>query len=239
MAYIEYPSGHLWKGRLDGSARSQLTSSPASMQQWSPDGKWLTYTDWKNLYLVSADGGGPQKLSPKSDDGVVPVMPTWLPDGRSIAWNYYPFPDRPSTGIHVIDLASRKVSVMPGSEGFYAPSWSPDGRYLIATAQNPSRMVLYSAATKTWRDLHIFEVEWGLWIWSTDSKSAYMALARKGATGIFRLTIPDGAWSQVSGLDGVTTKDGSTPPSLTPDGRPALMSHTGVVQIYSLSWKPD
>jgi hypothetical protein len=26
-------------------------------------------------------------------------------------------------------------------------------------------------------------------------------------------------------------------PSLTAEGQPALMSHTGVAQIYSLSWK--
>ena len=46
MAYSEYPSRHLWKSRLDGSEKVQLTRSYAIMQQWSPDGKWLAYTDW-------------------------------------------------------------------------------------------------------------------------------------------------------------------------------------------------
>jgi Tol biopolymer transport system component len=128
--------------------------------------------------------------------------------------------------------------VMPGSEGYYAPSWSPDGKHLVAFAQNPSRMVLYTAATKTWKDLKLFDVEWGLWIWSTDSKSIYMSLESKGPMGIYRLTVPEGVWTRISGLDGVNDGDASTPPSLTPDGRPAVMSRTGIAQVYSLSWKP-
>jgi eukaryotic-like serine/threonine-protein kinase len=32
MAYSEYPSRHLWKSRLDGSERVELTSSYALMQ---------------------------------------------------------------------------------------------------------------------------------------------------------------------------------------------------------------
>ena len=62
MAYSEYPSGHLWKSRLDGSEAVQLTDTPAWMEQWSPDGKWIAYSDWRKIYRVSADGGAPEKL---------------------------------------------------------------------------------------------------------------------------------------------------------------------------------
>ena len=37
------------------------------MEQWSPDGKWLVYSDWKHLFLVSPDGGAPQKLTPDGE----------------------------------------------------------------------------------------------------------------------------------------------------------------------------
>jgi dipeptidyl aminopeptidase/acylaminoacyl peptidase len=238
MAYVEYPTRHLWKSRLDGSEKTQLTNSYATMQQWSPDGKWLVYSDWHSLYLVSATGGTPEKLISESKDEATPMMPSWSPDGRSVVWSYYAYPGRPLTGIHAIDLASRNVSVMPGSERYHAPSWSPDGRYLVAIAQNPLRMVLYSAATQTWRDLMQFHLEWGYWIWSSDSKSIYMAPLGEQA-GIYRLTVPDGVWKKLSGFDGISEVDGLDAfPSLTPDGRPVMMSRTGVAQIYSLAWKP-
>ena len=232
MAYSEYPSRHLWKSRLDGSERVQLTSSIALMQQWSPDGKWLAYTSFHNVYLVSAAGGAPQKLTP---DGIDGVAPSWFPDGKSIAFNNYPYPDKPF-GIHVIDLATRRISDMPGADGYYIPSWSPDGKYMVAMAQNPPRMVFYSAQTKTWKDLRTFDVPWGFWTWASDSKSIYMGLVL-GNNGIYQLTVPRGEWKQLCGFDGVNDlSPADSFLSLTPDGQPAIMSRTGVGQIYSLRW---
>ena len=232
MAYSEYPSRHLWKSRLDGSERVQLTNSFALMQQWSPDGKWLAYTDFHNVYLVSAAGGAPQKLTPDGADG---VAPSWFPDGKSIAFNNFPYPDKPFR-IHVIDLATRRISDMPGADRYYVPSWSPDGKYMVAMAQNPSRMVLYSAQTKTWKDLRTFDVPWGYWVWASDSKSIYMGLVL-GNNGIYQLTVPQGEWKQLCGLEGVNDPQGADSfMSLTPDGQPAIMSRTGVGQIYSLRW---
>jgi Tol biopolymer transport system component len=92
MAYTEYPSGHLWKSRPDGSEAVQLTNAPAYMLQWSPDGKWIAYSDWRKIYRVSADGGAPEKLLVSGEHE---VMPTWFPDGRSIAFNRFDFSDNP------------------------------------------------------------------------------------------------------------------------------------------------
>jgi Tol biopolymer transport system component len=232
MAYSEYPSRHLWKSRLDGSEKVQLTNSYALMQQWSPDGKWLAYSDWENVYLVSAAGGAPQKLTPDGADG---VAPSWFPDGKSIAFNNFPYPNKPFR-IHVLDLATRRISDMPGADRYFVPSWSPDGKYMAAIAQNPSRMVLYSAQTKTWRDLHTFDEPWGYWIWASDSKSIYMGLIL-GNNGIYQLTVPQGKWTRLCGLEGVSDpQDPDSFLSLTPDGQPAIMSRTGVGQIYSLRW---
>jgi serine/threonine protein kinase/Tol biopolymer transport system component len=233
MAYSEYPSRHLWKSRLDGSERVQLTNSYALMQQWSPDGRWLVYSDWKNLYLISADGGAPEKLTP---DGHGDLAPTWFPDGKSIAFSYYPHPDQ-LLNIHILDLASRQVSTMPNAEGYFWPSWSPDGNYLVAIAENPSRMVMYSAKTKTWKDLHTFDAVWSYWTWAADSRSLYMSHV-EGNNGIYQLTVPDGRWTKLSGLEGVNDPSGvDSFLSLTPEGQPAIMSRTGVAQLYVLHWK--
>ena len=232
MAYTEYPSRHLWKSKLDGSERLQLTNSYAGMLGWSPDGKWVVFSDFKNLYRVSADGGAPEKLTP---DGHDDVQPSWFPDGKKIAFNYFPYPDQPLR-IRVLDLATRQVSTMPGADGYFFPLWSPDGKYLVAVAENPSRMVLYSAETGKWKDLHTFEAPWGWEVWAKDSKSVYMSY-QSGKNGIYNLTVPDGRWTEVTDMEGVNPTELDAYLSLTPDGQPAMMSRTGVAQMYLLNWK--
>jgi serine/threonine protein kinase/Tol biopolymer transport system component len=239
MAYTEFPTGHLWKSRIDGSQPMQLTNAFAYMGQWSPDGKSLMYSDGDKLFLISAEGGPAEKLI---ESGTHEVKPTWSPDGKSIAFSYYNFIDQPLDGIFTVDLASRKLSMMPNTQGFQMPSWSPDGKYLVVIAQQPSRMMLYSANTRTWRVLTQFQDPWGFWTWSSDGKAPYMGMVQ-GHQGIYRLTIPDAKWEKVSELGSTYTglysgvAGGDAFVSLTADGQPAMMSHTGVAQIYSLRWK--
>jgi serine/threonine protein kinase len=234
MAYTEYPSRNLWKSKLDGSERFQLTHSYSVMEQWSPDGKWLVYSNWKNLFLVSSDGGAPEKLTP---DGRTPIAPTWSSDGKTIAFSNFPFPNT-LPRIEVINLATRQISKMPTGEGYYYPSWSPDGKYLVAMAENPGRMALYSTATKTWKDLRAFPEGWGFWSWATDSNSLYMALFLGTATdGVYRMTIPRGEWEKLTDLEGINPGNSvETFLSLTREGQPAVMSRTGAAQIYLLHW---
>ena len=171
MVYADYPRHHLWRSKLDGSEKLQLTDVYSAMEEWSPDSKSIVFSDWDQLYLVSLDGGTPEKLlsDPHND-----VAPSWWPDGKSIIFNDFPRSGQKLPGIKVLDLATRKISIMPGSEGFYVPSWSPDGKYMVAIAENPSRMVLYSAQSSTWKDLKKFELPWGYWVWANDGKSVYL-----------------------------------------------------------------
>ena len=238
MAYTEFPSGYLWKSKLDGSEKLQLTNSYSVMPQWSPDGRTLVYSDYHKLYLLSAEGGAPQKLV--ATDGGDEIAPTWFPDGKSIAFSYLPYPDVPQNGIRVINVASRKVSVMPGSAGYFYSTWSPDGNWLVAAANNPTRIMLYSAASKAWQPLRQFDQQWGYYAWANDSKSIYMVLILSNQGGdMYRLTVPGGVWTRVSAPEGMHMQEsGNNFVSITADGRPALMSHKDVTQIYSLHWKP-
>jgi hypothetical protein len=191
--------------------------------------------------MVSADGGVAEKLT---SEGRSEVAPSWWPDGKSIVFNDFPVPGQVNQ-LKVVNLATRKVSIMPGSEGYFVPSWSPDGRYMAAVALNPLRMALYSAQTGTWKDLKELRADFGYWIWSLDSKSLYVAMriAEPGTDpGIYHLTIADGKWELFSKFDSLTiNSDGfESFPSLTPDGRLAIMSDTSAVQIYSIKWnKPS
>jgi Tol biopolymer transport system component/DNA-binding winged helix-turn-helix (wHTH) protein len=65
VAYVSYPEGTLWRSRIDGSERLQLTFPPdfATVPRWSPDGKTIVFgyrTDGEKLhriYEVSSEGG--------------------------------------------------------------------------------------------------------------------------------------------------------------------------------------
>jgi eukaryotic-like serine/threonine-protein kinase len=240
MVYADYPRHFLWRSRLDGSERLQLTDIPAWMPELSPDGKWVVFSNFNEIYRVSIDGGAPEQLT---SEGKVEVAPVWSPDGASIEFNDFPFPGH-FPGIKVLDLASKKVSVWPGSEGTYVHSWSPDGKYMVAIANPPKRMVVYYRGAKTWRTLKEFGADWGYWKWSGDSKSILMAkiAAEPGEQpGIYRLNIADGKWTHVATFNGLRVSSSNGPEnllSITPDGRVAMMSDTSVVQIYSMRWNP-
>jgi len=231
MAYTEYPSGHLWKSRLDGSDAVQLTKVPAFMEQWSPDGKWIAYSDWRKIYRVSADGGAPEKVMPEGD---FEVIPTWSPDGNSIYFNRFDGLHEPD-GLYIADVASGKATPMPGAEKYYIPAWSPDGRYLLAMLREPLSLVIYSAATKQWRTLMQFDAREGFYAWAPDSRSIYFTQTQTHA-GLYRVSVPDGVRERVSDVPDVGTTN-SQFVSVTADGQPAVMANAGAAQVYSLQWK--
>ena len=146
------PASSLAQPIGDGGEKFQLTDSYSIMPQWSPDSKKIAYSDWSQIYVISADGGIPEKLIPNPNRE---VLPTWSPDGKSIAFSDYPLPGQ-FMGIKVLDVATRKISIMPGSQGVIGPAWSPDGKYMVAWGYNPTRVVLYSAQTGTWKVLRVF-----------------------------------------------------------------------------------
>ena len=74
VAYSTFPEGALWRSRIDGSDRLQLTLSPmqALQSSWSPDGKRIAFMGrspggyWR-IYLVSSEGGAPEPLLPEEN----------------------------------------------------------------------------------------------------------------------------------------------------------------------------
>jgi eukaryotic-like serine/threonine-protein kinase len=239
MVYTDYPRGYLWRCKLDGSEKLQLTDTLAQMPTWSPDSKWIAYTDWQELYRVSVDSGAPEKLT---SEGFMEVLPSWSPDGKSIYFNDYPIAGHQR--IRILDLETRKVSTMPGSDGYYAPLWSPDGQYLAAIQNPPKSLAIYSVKTKQWKQLKVFEHDWDFFVWAPDSKSLYVMRSQSEAatnvqTGIYRLTVPDGKWELFTKFTGLNEVPNGAQNfvSITPEGNVAAMSDTSVTQIYRMKWK--
>jgi len=157
VTYVSFPQATLWRSRLDGSQRLQLTDSSivVGLPRWSPDGKRIAFSarkpseDWR-IYVVSADGGSPEQLTP--GEGL--LDPTWSPDGNFLAYS------SEYTNLHsvvrIVDLRTHHVSTVPGSEGLFSPHWSRDGRFLFAVShklQNSQKLLMYTFATQKWEQL--------------------------------------------------------------------------------------
>ena len=236
MVYADYPRHFLWRSRLDGSEKLQLTHSYGWIPAWSPDSRKIAFSNWDQLFMVSVDGGAIEALTPGAENE---VAPNWSPDGKSIYFNDYPLPNTPKR-IKMLDVATKKISVMPGSEGYYVPMWSPDGKHMVAVGQNPSRLVLYSADSGTWKDLVKFDAQWGYYVWANDSRTVYVTMFSgvRSPAGLYRLSIADGKWELVTRVEDIRLSSDGTEgvPSITADGRVAVMSDTSAVQIYSGQW---
>jgi Tol biopolymer transport system component len=237
VAYVTVPEGVLWRSRIDGSERLQLTSSPtqALMPSWSPDGKRIAFTragkPWR-IYLISADGGTPEPLlEEQSSQG----RSSWSSDGNSIVFSYVPGPDA-AHGIVILNLVTHTVERLPGSEGLVLAEWSPDGRYIAARSSDHHEIMLFDVRTQRWSELVRRELNW--LNWSRDGRRVYFE--QHGAQhAVMRVGIADHEVEEIVSLQNVkrTGVNGSFWFGLAPDDSPLVLHDTGTEEIYALDWK--
>jgi len=252
MAYVSYPEGTLWRSRIDGSNRRQLTVPPLAVvnPRWSPDGKLIAFTDWSNgdrhqmtndspkrIYVVSADGGGPELLL-VGDFG----DPTWSPDGNSIAYNYNPpSKTQAEAEVRILNLQTRRSTTVSGSQGMWSPRWSPDGKYLVALLRWPStKLMLFSFASNTWEELASASI-FGWLNWSRDSKFVYALNGFWGANDVslVRIAVSDHKEQQIASLRGFRATAYYFDRwnfgwiGLDADDRPITTRNTGIEEIYA------
>ncbi|HUN84997.1 MAG TPA: protein kinase [Terracidiphilus sp.] len=243
-AYVSYPEGELWKCKSDGSQRTQLTFPPFKpiLPRWSPDGKTIVFfsfpvssTQPGRIYTIPADGGTPNELMP--GDPHNQQDPTWSPDGSRIAFGGDANDAAVTSGtpaIHVLNLSTRKISDIPGSQGLYSPRWSPDGRYLAAMSADSQTVLIYDFQSSKWTELA--KGTFGWLAWSKDSKFIYLKdFAGKGA--VARIEIADHKMEKVADLTNFAdTGQAGGSLTLSPDDSPLLLRDTGTQDIYSLDW---
>jgi hypothetical protein len=46
----------------------------------------------------------------------------------------------PKSEIRVLDVASRRIDTLPGSQGMFSPRWPPDGRLIAAVNRHPRHL---------------------------------------------------------------------------------------------------
>jgi WD40 repeat protein len=240
--YVSYREGTLWRSKVDGSERMQLTYPPLYpvLPRWSPDGKKIVFFEFAlsadkpaRIYEISSDGGAPRQLLP--NDPSQQLDPNFSPDGTKIIFGGES--NDPSSAIRILDLASGQISTLPMSEGLYSPRWSPDGRFVSAFSADSKTLLLFDSDTKKWTELANGSLSW--LNWSHDSRYVYV-LDFRGKDAVVRIRIADRKPEEVVDLkDFVTVGRYGGWLALTPDDSPLLLHDTGSQDVYSVDFQSE
>jgi Tol biopolymer transport system component len=248
IAYSAFPEGTVWRSRPDGSERLQLSSASmaALFPRWSPDGRRVAFMASRpgsvvKIFLVRANGGEPEALLP---DESPEIDPNWSPDGNSIMFAKLPSVNEIGLGrpmIQIVNLQTRQATTLPGSEGLTAPRWSPNGRFVVATALaagkwgNPA-VRIFDFGTGKWADLESDPID-NKW-WSSDGKYFYFDKFIDNDTAIYRLRLSDRSIERVADLNDVRRSFGDMGwwMGITPDGSPMVLRDTSIEEIYALDF---
>ncbi len=238
VSYVSYPDGTLWRSRVDGTERLQLTSSPMLIYQnyWSPDGRTIAFMGtmpgklWQ-AYTVPADGGSIRMVSPDDRNH---ADPSWSPDGHSLAFGTIPGSEADNAGgVFILDLATNRISPVAGSEHLFSPRWSPNGRYITAMTARSLKILLYDVKTQKWEVLTSGDQVLGYPNWSRDSQYVYY---RDNGSDFFRVRINDHKVEPVVSDSHFRLAGGmfGTWSGLAPDDSPITLRDSSTEEIYAL-----
>jgi Tol biopolymer transport system component len=213
-------------------------SHQALTPHWSPDGKQIAFAAPKpgkrlGIYVVAAEGGAPQELISDQQDHIDPV---WSPDGNSLAFGANPWSQLSIIDIKVLDLSSRKLRTLPGSEELCTPRWSPDQRYLAAVSRDAHKLMVFDFKTQKWTVLANTVVNSPAW--SRDGNYIYFDnYPAQKEPAIMRLRRRDRKLERMVSLKDVrriAAWTGLPWSGIDPEGVPLVVRDIGSQEIYAL-----
>jgi len=252
LTYVSYPDGTVWRCKVDGSEKLQLSFAPlrALLPRWSPDGKQIVFfatagdQPWK-MYLVPFDGGTPHQLLPGlKQEG----DPTWTADGTSIVFGTLPWYENSEPGIRVLDLQTHGVSKLPLSDGLFSPRSSPVGRDIVALTHDRHDLMIFNPRLKKWDKLIGPAINYPSF--SRDGKYVYFQDWRdylqteehsrgNGPVHISRIRLSDRKVENILEIRSIGTLAIGTIMSwsgLAPDDSPLVARDISSQELYSLDW---
>jgi len=240
VAWLNASDGSLWRSRIDGSQRIELTTPPLRIftMKWSPDNKRLALMaeepgmPWK-LYLIDAEGGKP---TPLLNEDRNEADPDWSGDGQSIVFGRLPnrMDSRQPKAIYLMDIQTLKVTEIPGSTGLFSPRLSPDGRYIAAMRLDQKALLLFDRVQQRWATVSTHGV--GDPVWSHDGHFLYFQDFLEKGKPIYRINVPTGQAelvATITNLRPIAATDYRLI-GLAPGDLPIVSAHTSTVNLYGL-----
>ncbi len=239
VTYVSFPENTLWRSKIDGSERLQLTYAPEIVvgPRWSPDGKHISFTGFEvgkpwTVYVVSSDGGAPEPVLAEDRSQ---LGGAWSPDSKSVVLGYIQEREK-HFNLRLVDLATKKVSDIPGSEDMWVPSRSPDGRYLTAVSPDIKHTKIFDFKSGQWSNLFDELVPNNLF--SHDSKFVYYEDMN---AVVHRIDVVNRKLETVMSLKNLSRPALPYWPQwlgLAPDDSILAMRNAGTHEIYSFDWQP-
>jgi len=248
VAYVSIADNTLWRSRVDGTERLQLTFPPMMANRvpsWSPDGSQIAFAAStpgrsSRIFRISRDGGTPEQIT-EGKHGGGDITPSWSSDGKILAFGELPNSGEVPAGnppvyVWLLDLQTRKLTALPGSAGLTGTGWSPDGRYIIASMLKGS-MFLFDLATHKWTEMIKPPIEW--YAWSRDSKYIQFGSIVKGEPVLKRMRVSDRKIIIVASLKNLSRvgfNSYNTWLGIAPDDSPLALRDISSYDIYALDW---
>jgi len=238
VAYVSFPDATLWRAKVDGNEKLQLTFPPmvAVLPGWSPDGQQIVfYTQTAGqktrIYVVPSSGGTPRELTPSSQEAQWDAV--WSPDGTRIVSGGVAAD--PNSTIQIYDVNTHQVTTVPQSKGLFSPRWSPDGRTIAAMTHTSGSLLLYDMNAQKWKEL--MQTSIGFPNWSKTGE--YIYFLREGdAPAVMRIRVRDRKIERVADLKNFPqTGFYNVWLALAPDDSPLLLRDMGTHEIYALDWQ--
>jgi Tol biopolymer transport system component len=235
-AYTVAPQETLWCSRADRSEARQMETPGLHVDglAWSADSRFILFNGLKldesaAIYRVPLAGGPPERVTPAGS-----VNPSCSPDGKTLLFHRVARQSEPGAGMYLMDLATRKISPLPGAENLLYGSWSPTGRYIVARANKELRV--FDTRTQRWKVVLGQCVGFGAPYWSKNEKYLFIQNQFEAEQPIVRVPVSGGRFERIMSSRQIPQSDLTTylMAGLTPDDAPVAVVVRKNANLYAL-----